>query len=238
MAGEMHRLDDIEILASLGEQPRRELERRCRWRRYGANEQILDKDSEDRDIYFVVRGAVQIVNYSMSGREVAFARLGPGSYFGELSAIDGHPRSASVVALQDSLLASVPPQTFVELVIRNPDMAMYVLRRLAAIVRACDERIMDLSTLGAVQRVYLELLRLADAHPDSAGRYPISEMPTHKAIASRAGTTRETVARSISQLTSDGVLERTADGLAIRRKERLQQLAGALETLIQGDISR
>ena len=104
------RLASISLLEGRSDEEKRELEKRCRWWRYKANEQILDKDSNDRDVYFVAEGTVQIVNFSMTGREIALARLHSGNFFGELSAIDGQPRSASVVALEDCLLGSLSPQ--------------------------------------------------------------------------------------------------------------------------------
>ena len=149
-----NRLASIELLQGLSGDNMRSLEKRCRWRRYKTGEQILDKDSSGRDVYFVSEGAVQVVNFSMTGREIALARLQSGSFFGELSAIDGRPRSASVVALVDCLLGSLSPQLFKDQIVGHPDLAVRVLGRLAGIVRSCDERIRDLSTLGAVERVY------------------------------------------------------------------------------------
>jgi len=60
------RLANIGLLEGLGDEEKSGLEKRCRWRRYKANEQILDKDSSDRDVYFVAEGTVQVVNFSMT----------------------------------------------------------------------------------------------------------------------------------------------------------------------------
>ncbi len=239
MSDTAQRLDGVKLLECLTPDERRDLERRCRWRRYNADEQILDKDSDDRDVYFVIDGSVQIVNFSMSGREIALAKVGAGGFFGELSAIDGAPRSASVVAVGPSLLASLAPRLFLNLVTDHADIAAHVLQRLAGIVRSCDERIMDLSTLGAVQRVYVELLRLADENPDtSSNAGVIKKMPTHKTIASRASTTRETVARSMSQLVSGGIIERRGTAIHIVEREKLEKMAGALAVEWDGTLSR
>ncbi len=237
--GNANRLDGIPFLKSLTEAELRDVEKRCRWRRFDEGEQILDKDSDDRDVYFVVQGGVQIVNFSMSGREIAFAQLDAGTYFGELSAIDGNPRSATVLAATNCLLAAMPAQVFTSLVVRHPDLATHVLHRLTAIVRSCDERIMDLSTLGAVQRVYLEVLRLAEENEpaDPAAEWVISPIPTHKAIAGRASTTRETVARSMSQLVAADIIERRGNTILLRDVERLGELAGALDGDM-GGVSR
>jgi CRP/FNR family cyclic AMP-dependent transcriptional regulator len=232
-----NRLAGIELLSSLNTEELRNLEKQCRWRRFVAGEQILDKDSSDRDVYFVVSGTLQVVNFSMTGREIALARVGPGSYFGELSAIDGRPRSASVVALEECLLGSLTPAQFFEQIDRHPNIAVEILRRLASIVRSCDERIMDLSTLGAVQRVYLHLMRISEESPTNPGNWVIRSMPTQKAIAAVASTTRETVARSISQLTAGKIIERRGRIVYIRDRERLEALAGALE-IGSHDLSR
>lgn len=225
----VHRLDGIPFLSCLSAAELDNIAKRCRWRRFRAHEQILDKDSTDSDVYFVVSGSVEIVNYSMTGREVAFAVLPRGALFGELSAIDGEPRSASVVALKESLLASMPASLFTHLVVAHPEMVMMLLKGLAHIIRSNTERIMDLSTLGAVQRVYLELIRLAEENRPADGQeWRVSPVPTQKSIASRASTTRETVARSMGQLISAGIITRRRDGLLIDDFDRLQRLAGAL----------
>ena len=150
----MSRLNAVDLLAGLPAAELAELERRCRWQRYAPDERILDRDSESREVFFVVDGRVQIVIFSGSGRKVALATLRAGAYFGELSAIDGEPRSASVVALEDSRLAALAPEDFLELLQRHPALAITVLKGLAHIIRISDDRIMDLTTVPAPQRIH------------------------------------------------------------------------------------
>src|SRR5262249_12324067 len=64
------------------------LEGQCSWRHAHAGEPILSRDSDSRDVFFVVRGRLRIVNFSPSGREVAYAIAIPGDFFGEMAAID------------------------------------------------------------------------------------------------------------------------------------------------------
>ena len=92
-----------------------------------------------------------------------------------------------------------------------------------------DDRIMDLSTLGAFQRVYLELLRLSHADPDDPAALVIDPMPGQKDIAGQASTTRETVTRAISQLAADGIVERKKKRLRIVDRRRFDSLAAALD---------
>lgn len=218
-------LASIKLLVNLPPDELVMVEQRCRWWRFAPGEQIIDRDSDNRDVFFVVGGQVRIVNFSTSGREIAYATIEPGSYFGELSAIDGQRRSANVVAVTDCDLASISPAIFLKLLVKHPSVAMSVLQRLAGIVRISDDRIMDLSTLRAVQRVYVELLRLTQ--PDAAVKnlWVIRPMLSHSEIASRASTTRETVARVLGQLAHAGIVERKHRALYIRDKDKLEKLA-------------
>ena len=78
---------------------RKSYEQRCLWQWWDRRATILDRDAVSDDVYFVVAGAVRILNYSASGhREVALDEVGAGGYFGEMAAIDDEPRSATVTA--------------------------------------------------------------------------------------------------------------------------------------------
>lgn len=230
--------DGVDLLADLSDGERSDLAKCCRWLKFKNGEQVLDKDSDDHDVYFVVEGAVQIVNFSITGREIAFARLTAGSYFGELSAIDGLPRSASVIATEKCLLAALAPEAFRDLICSRPEISLLLLQRLGSIIRSCDERIMDLSTLGAVQRVYQHVLSLAEQSPVNPDAWQIRPMPTQKAVAAMASTSRETAARAIGQLTGAGIIERKGRILHIRDRETLKRLAGALGTKQAAELIR
>jgi CRP/FNR family cyclic AMP-dependent transcriptional regulator len=218
----------VRLLEDLDREVIRSLEKRSRWRRYARDEQILDRDSESRDVFLVVEGSVEVINYSISGREVAFGHVAEGGYFGELSAIDGGRRSASIVAVESSLVLVVPPDVFTEILTHNPPAAMQVLRRLAHIIRTADDRIMDLSTLKAVQRVYVEILRLAE-EDEKTGETVVRPLPTQRDIARRASTSRETVARVLGQLTRSEVVERRGRTLVIHDMDRLSEMTEALD---------
>lgn len=200
------------------------LEQLCRYRRFSIGEHVVDRDSTSTDVYFLVRGRVRIVNYSMSGREITFDELDAGSYFGEISALDGQPRSANVVALQDSLVLSLSRTAFVELLNNNAKLALKVMCRLTSIVRQANERIMDLSTLAAQNRVQAEILRQAHVEASRPNSAVIDPIPIHSDIASRVSTTRETVARVMNDLARKGLLERRKRALVIHDVRKLRQM--------------
>jgi CRP-like cAMP-binding protein len=217
-------LSRVELLADLSAAERRTLEQSCRWRRYAAHEQIIDRQSDTRDVFFVVEGQVRVVNYSLSGREITLDDFGIGGIFGELAAIDGQPRSASVMALKPSLIAAIPPDLFLSILERNPKVAIKVMKHLTAVVRNSTERIMDLSTLAANNRVQADLLRQARANMKGDNVAEIRPIPVHGDIASRVSTTRETVARVLNDLARKGIVERRKDSLVVQDVERLRQL--------------
>ncbi|MEQ8604018.1 MAG: Crp/Fnr family transcriptional regulator [Marivibrio sp.] len=217
-------LSDIAIFDDLTAEELRAVEARCRWRNYAPHEQIIDFQDDSKDVFFVTRGAVRVVNYSISGREVAFDDIQAGHIFGELAALDGERRSANVVAVTPTTVASMSPSAFQEMLCAHPQVAIKLMQRLARIIRISVERIMDLSTLGANNRVYAEILRLAKLGRIEDGRSTISPVPIHGEIASRVSTTRETVARVMSDLARKGLVKRKGSVLEIADIEMLQDM--------------
>lgn len=219
------RLNKIDLFEGLSAEEIASVETKCRFQAYKSGDEIFNRSTDNRDAFFIVEGRVRIVNYSVSGREVAYAEVPSGTYFGELSAIDGEARSASIVALDDCVLGSIESRDFLTTLAKHPTVGLRVLQKLARIVRECDERIMDLATLSAYQRVYrklLDLIRPDPVRPDSWLIYPL---PTQAEIASKASTTRETVARVLGQLSNEEIVERKGKTLYIRDKAKLMILA-------------
>ena len=224
-----NQLASVELLSGLAPEALQRLEQGCMWRRYKRGEEIVARDSDSRDLFVVITGSVEVANFSTTGREIAYATIPAGEYFGELSALDNLPRSATVSAAEDTLVAVMPRTLFIDVMRDEPKAALKMMMRLAHIIRICDDRIMDLSTLGAVQRVYIELLRICGPDPAVPDLWSVYPMPTQSEIAARAGTTRETVARVISQLTQDEIIQRKGRTLYINDRERLQMIAVSLE---------
>jgi CRP/FNR family transcriptional regulator, cyclic AMP receptor protein len=219
-------LGHIELFESLEAAELIQLERLCVWQRWHAGEQIIDRETLSNDVFFIIRGRVRVIDYSHSGhREVVFDELRSGAVVGELAAIDGEPRSVNVVATDETVTASLPAESFIGIVLGHPKVAIAVMQRLSEMIRQSTARIMDLSTLGAHHRIYAELLRIAKtggaARPNQAVIHPI---PIHADIAARVSTTRETVARVLSELAHGDIVKREGDALVIRDLDQLTQM--------------
>lgn len=208
-------LASVEILSDLNPADLEKLEMRCSWRKFKKQELIIDRQADSREVYFIVTGRVRVVNYSLSGREVTFDDLEAGETFGELAALDSQPRSANVVALEGTTVASLTHEAFRELLLEHPQLSVNIMVLMAGIIRTSTERIMDLSTLGANNRVHAELLRLAKPGIREDNTAVIMPIPIHGDIASRVSTTRETVARVLGDLSRTELVKREEDKLII-----------------------
>lgn len=217
-------LDNILLFKDLAPEVVSEVSKLCHWRDYAAHEEIIGRDSKSKDVYFITKGRVRVLNYSMSGREIAFDDITEGSFFGELAALDGEPRSANIVAIEPTTAALMTPDSLERVIEAHPSIARILMKRMAAIIRTSVDRIMDLSTLGANNRVYAELLRLAKDNENDQGISFISPVPIHGDIASRVSTTRETVARVLSDLNKKQVVSRQGKKLVIHDMDRLREM--------------
>ncbi len=220
-------LEHIGLFSGLPPEAVAEIEAKAAWHRFAPDEQVFDKESDTFDVYFVASGAVRIMSYVRPDREVALANVAAGDYFGELAAIDGKGRSARVVAIEESLLASVEGSEFVRFMGKYSVVAVRVLERFARIIRALDNRVLDLSTLSEGQRIMLELVRLSRPDPRRAAAHYIPDLPNHKEIASWAGASREAVAQTIGDLARMGVIERRSMSLLVHDLPKLEAMARA-----------
>ncbi|MCI0628356.1 MAG: Crp/Fnr family transcriptional regulator [Acidobacteria bacterium] len=191
------------------------LAKRFRWKRYEPGQQIISHLEESTDVYFVMEGSVRVIVYSPMGMEVTFRDIAAGEYFGELAAIDGLPRSATVTSVSGSLVGWMSAEIFRDILRSYPDVAASVMRQLVSSVRSLTERVFEFSTLAVKNRVHAELLRLARHHMVGGNAAMIRPAPRHAELASRISTHREAVTRELNQLSRDGLVERKPDGLAI-----------------------
>jgi len=217
-------LRGIEIFRAVPETDLETLAERCSWRRYSRDQQILGYKEPSTEVFFVVQGRVRAIAYSLAGKEVSFRDIEAGDVFGEFAAIDGQPRSANVVALADSLIASMSEQVFWEALRGYPEVAEATLKRLTAQVRALTERVFEFSTMAVKNRIHAELLRLARGHMEGQNRAVIEPAPTHADIASRVSTHREAVTRELNALDQAGLIERQQRTLVITDVARLDQM--------------
>jgi CRP-like cAMP-binding protein len=201
-----------------------DLARQCRWRRFQTGQRIISRQAPDQDVYLIVSGQVRVTAYSAMGRQVTYRDIAAGDWFGDFAAIDGLSRSADIVALQDTLLASMSPTVFRRLLHEHPAVCDRMLRRLVASVRELTERVFDFSTLGVQNRVHAELLRLARQAGVKNNVARIDPAPKHADIAGQVSTYREQVTRELSAIAKLGLVQRAGSALVIPDVARLERI--------------
>ncbi len=222
---EAHRsLRHINLLGAVPHQMLEELESACEWMRFGPDQIVVDRNDDTSDVYFIVKGRVQVLDFVRGGREVSLVEMGDGETFGEISAIDKKRRSARVRAMQSTEVARLGADLFRETLIRVPDMSVALLRLFANKVRSLSSRVTALSSLSSHQRIYRELLTMAEPDPSGAGSWIINGLPGHAEIAERVDTEREVVAIALGELAKEGIVERKLRTLIIKNYARLQAL--------------
>jgi CRP-like cAMP-binding protein len=212
-------LDDESLMAVAGA---------CRFERYEAKRQVIAYQDDSADVFFVVSGTVRVVIHSRSGKEISYRDLEDGEMFGELAAIDGEQRSASVVAVAETLLVAMPEAAFREAISNHPSVADAVLQRLARLVRLYSQRLYEMRTLDVQSRIRAELIRLAEDSLGDDNTATISPLPTSADIAARVNTRREAVSRELASLTRRGLIKRQQKSLLIHDFAGLNQLVESM----------
>lgn len=181
---------------------------------------ILHKGGVGDHLLFLLSGRLQAVDLTEDGREIGLSFLMPGNYFGELSVIDGLPRSATVVACEPSIYALLPRAHALELMQNNPLIAGRMLKRLTNDIRRASNFRTILGIPNAFQRVYALLNYLAQTTP--SGLVVIERLPTQQEISIMVNTSRETVSRALQVLIQRGVVEKDLRRLIVRQPEVLR----------------
>jgi len=193
-----------------------------RERAYPRNSVILFEDDPGDALYVVAQGQVKVVLIGEDGREVILSVMGEGEFFGEMALVDDEPRSAHVIAMEDSTLLVLRREDFQGILKQTPGIALALLRELSRRLRRVDEKVGSLVLLDVNGRVAQLLLELAD----EAGSERITRRLTHHTIAQMIGSSRETVSRTMRDLVEKGYIEVSRREIVIRDRTALEASAG------------
>jgi len=196
-----------------------------REKHYPKGSVILFEDDPGDALFVIREGRVKVVLSAGSGREVILGILGVGEHFGELSLIDDQPRSANVIAMEESVLLVLRREDFRKRVEAMPSIAWSLLAELSRRLRRADGQIGSLVLLDVPGRIARMLLDAAD----EGGGPLIEKALTHQTIAQVIGASRETVSRAMREFQDSGWITtehrriRIADraGLEQRSRQRL-----------------
>jgi CRP-like cAMP-binding protein len=207
----------------------------AQWLTLRAGEQAVSFGDSTNDVFLIEEGTVRVIIQTSLGQEVIFGDLGAGELFGEIAAIDGAPRSASVTAIHLTRLCKLPAESFLQVVLRSPDVGRRLMRKLVERLRIQDERNLELAALPVRLRLVAELLRLsrqreatqAMKNPGSLAQV-VSPPPPHHVLAARVGARREAVSRELGALVREGLLVVTPRSIILQQPAALQALVDSV----------
>ena len=213
-------LRNVSLFESLDQQELEALSEVTFTRTFSKDNVIILAEEEGDTLFILKKGKVKVSIVSEGGREVILSLLGPGSVFGELSLLDGKPRSANVVATEETDLLMLRRADFLQLIYKTPQIATALLAELATRMRKTDRQIEGLALLDVTSRISDTLLQLAtEQGAETADGVTIESRPTHQELANMSGTTRETVSRVLKRLEGQGYINRNGRKITILREE-------------------
>ena len=192
---------------------------------------VLEGDDSVQALYLIASGSVQVYMTGIDGRETILSFLERGDFFGEMSLIDGEPRSASVRTVTDATLLVIHRESFLSLLRKSPEIAMALMSELCKRLRKANKQIGSLSTMSVSGRVAGTLLNLMQErgvriHTDNGNMVTvIHNRPTQQQLADMSGTTRETVSRICSMLVRANAIAMTGKDIVIFDEDALQEKA-------------
>lgn len=216
-------LNSVPLFSHLTEEETETISRATRERAYPKNSVIVFEDDPGDALFVVKSGQVKVVLIGEDGREVILSVLGAGDFFGEMSLIDDQPRSAHVIAMEETNLLVLRRDDFRRRVEANPAVAWALLSELALRLRRADAKIHGLALLDVPGRIARLLLDFAQE-----GQSPTIEKPlTHQTIAQMIGASRETVSRTIRDFQNKGFIRVERRRISVANRVALKQLAHA-----------
>ncbi|MFN9211516.1 MAG: Crp/Fnr family transcriptional regulator [Betaproteobacteria bacterium] len=203
------------LIARIADTMGRELAKRGTVRTYPRNTILVNEGDRADSLFVVLEGRVKVYVAEPSGREMVLGFLGPGEYFGEM-ALDGSPRSASVMTVEPTTCSVVTHALLREAIAADPDVAMNLIGKLIERARSATESVKNLALMDVYGRVARLLLSLAVEQPDGTAVVP--QRMTQHDIADRVGASRDMVSRIFKDLTAGGYVAVNDRTITILRK--------------------
>ena len=217
-------LRKVPIFSDLSDSDLEKISSKMISRIYEKGKMILLEESEGETFFIILSGVVKVTRLSDDGREVILAILGESDFFGEMSLLDGEGRSANIVANEKSEVVTLSRRDFLDCLQKYPKIAIALLEELAVRLRKSDQHIESLSLSDSEQRIGITLIRLAEELGTiKQGDVNVKNLPFQQDLANMAGTSRETVSRTLKLLESKNLLKRDGRNLTIYKFDSFRQ---------------
>lgn len=218
-------LSYVPIFSDLPEETLSKIEKIGTKKNYTKSDVILMEEESGTALFIIISGKVKVARASSDGREVILTILSESDFFGEMAILDGLTRSATVTAIEDSELFLIQRNDFLTLLHEHPEISVALLQELTKRLRTADGKIKALSLKDAEGKVATVILQLADdIGKIKHGRVEIEKLPLQQDLANMAGTSRETISRTLHSFAKKGLIEMEGSKLAINDYEKFKEL--------------
>lgn len=190
-------------------------------KRFPAAQLVMAHHTTPAFLVMVVRGQLQKTEVSEDGRITGISLVNPGQVLDWLSVIDGAPIIWSVNTTQESDLLLVPMSTIRQLLREQFSLCTLVQQALTQDVRRITEQRQLLTLPNAFQRVFVQIVQLAEQSPDQKS----ANLPKQHEIAAMVNTSRETVSRALQMLVKNGILLKHGHRFVVQGTDQLKRLA-------------
>ena len=217
-------LQFVPIFADLPTDTLTKIEKIGSKRKYQKDEPILLEEDSGNALFVILSGNVKVSRSSNDGREVILTILGESDFFGEMAILDGLARSANVIATEEAVVFLIQRNDFLQLLHEHPEISIILLQELTARLRNADMKIKALSLKDAEGKVATVLLQIAEySGKIKAGVVEISQLPIQQDLANMAGTSRETISRTLHSFAKRGFVELDGNKLRIVNFEEFKE---------------
>src|SRR5688572_22889242 len=178
---------------------------------------MLFQEGEQADHVLIVQsGSVKISCFTEDGKEIMLAVRGPGELLGELSAIDGEPRSAAASAVEPVEVLAVAADDFRSFLEMRPRVATTLLQMLSRKLRDADRKRIEFGAYDTIGRVCRRLVEMAERFGEESSRGVRISLPlSQQELAGWTGSSREAVSKALHQLRSRGFIETARRGITV-----------------------
>lgn len=177
-------------------------------KKFEKDEIIFYQYEKSTELYVILRGSVKACLLDPEGKELILHIFKKGDFFGELSLLDGRPRSATLIAVEGSTVGILKREKFIKLLEKTPSIAVSMLSAIVERLRMTDEMLGAMAFLDVSKRIIKYLLNIAEREgiKTDDGRIKIKKM-THRQLASCTGASREAVTKALKILKFRGNLK-------------------------------
>ncbi len=184
---------------------------------------LQQNDTENQSFFLIASGQAKVFISGVDGAEVTLAILNPGEFFGEMSLLDGEPRSASVIAVQKSNLLVIRRDDFLNELEKNSRLAKTLLIGMSRRIRNKNNELATLEIIayGKVTAALMDIVKENGTHScltDGTDVNITKNCPSQQQIADMSGTTKETVSDAINYLQKQGIIVLNDDELCVFKK--------------------